>query len=50
MASPRPVPPYLRAVPRVSLLERLEDDRLFLRGNADAGVAHRELDHRAEPG
>ena len=30
----------------VGLLERLEDDPLLLRRNADAGIAHRELDHR----
>jgi len=32
------------------LLERLEDDLLFLPGNADAGVRHREGDHRAGRG
>jgi len=30
----------------IGLLERFEDDALFFRGNADSGVADRELDHR----
>ena len=30
----------------VALLERLEDDAVLLLGDADAGVAHREGDHR----
>ena len=43
---PRPVPPYLRLVRAVGLLERLEDDLLLVRRDADAGVGHREGDHR----
>ena len=39
MASPSPVPPYLRLVAGVGLLERLEDDPLLFRRDADAGVA-----------
>jgi len=35
MASPRPVPPYLRQCP-IRLLESFEYDPLLLRGDADA--------------
>ena len=45
IARPRPVPPYLRLVRAVGLLERLEDDLLLVGRDADAGVAHREGDH-----
>ena len=38
MARPRPVPPYLPAGAGVGLLERLEDQPLLLRRDADAGV------------
>ena len=44
MASPRPVPPNLRVDAAVGLLEFLEDARLRVRRDADAGVAHREAD------
>jgi len=37
IASPKPVPPYLRLVPASRLLEGLEDDALFLRRDAYAG-------------
>ena len=39
MARPRPVPPYLRLVRAVRLLERLEHDLLLVGRDADAGVA-----------
>ena len=45
MARPRPVPPYLRLVRGVGLLERLEDDLLLLGRDADAGVGDLERDH-----
>ena len=38
------MPPYLRLVLGIGLLERLEDDLLLLRRNADAGIGDLERD------
>ena len=40
MASPSPVPPYLRVVEAVDLGEGLEEPVLAVPGNADPGVGH----------
>ena len=50
MARPRPVPPYLRLVDGIGLLERLEDDLLLFQRNADAGVGDLERHHAPAPG
>ena len=43
MASPRPVPPYLRAGGRIGLAEGLEQAPHPVGRDADAGIAHGEL-------
>jgi hypothetical protein len=43
MVSPRPVPPYLSRGTAVGLLERPEDGVQPFRRNADASVAHGEM-------
>ena len=43
MVRPNPVPPNLRVVEALDLLEHAEDDRVFLRRNADPRIAHREV-------
>ena len=47
IVSPRPVPPYFRVVDSVLLLEGPEDLLLLVGRDADAGVAHGELQSAA---
>jgi hypothetical protein len=50
---PQAGPPVLAAGAAVGLLEGLEDDLLLLEGDADAGIRHREGQHRlglSQPG
>jgi len=45
IVSPRPVPPYCRMVEVIRLGERIEDDALLLRRDANPGIRHDEVHH-----